>query len=147
MSGRQVLVAKDLTRYYEIGGGLFAPSRSLKAVDGASFTLAAGKTLAVVGESGCGKSTLPRLVTLIQPPTSGRLLLNNVDVTEAKGETRRQLRQSVQIVFQDTYGSLNPRHKIGAILEEPLVRNPKMSLARSEPRRVRKECGSPVKTT
>src|SRR3546814_13023005 len=127
MSGRQVLVAKDLTRYYEIGGGLFAPSRSLKAVDGASFSLAAGKTLAVVGESGCGKSTLARLVTLIEPPTSGRLLLNTVDVTEAKGETRRKLRQSVQIVFQDPYGSLKPRQTIGALLDATLVLNRKMS--------------------
>ena len=129
MTGRQVLVAKDLTRYYEIGGGLFAPSRILKAVDGASFTLTAGKTLAVVGESGCGKSTLARMVTLIERPTSGTLMLNGVDVTEAKGETQRKLRQSVQIVFQDPYGSLNPRQKVGAILEEPLVINRKMSAA------------------
>src|SRR3546814_12041846 len=115
MSGRQVLVAKDLTRYYEIGGGLFAPSRSLKAVDGASFTLAAGKTLAVVGESGCGKSTLARLVTLLEPPTSGRLLRNTVDVTEDRGATRRKLRQSEQRVFQDPYGRIYPPPKNGAL--------------------------------
>jgi dipeptide transport system ATP-binding protein len=129
MSGRQVLVARNLTRYYDVGGGLFMPSRVLKAVDGASFTLAAGKTLAVVGESGCGKSTLARMVTLIERPTSGSLMLNGVDVTAAKGETQRKLRQSVQIVFQDPYGSLNPRQKVGAILEEPLVINRKMSAA------------------
>src|SRR5690606_11197258 len=126
-SGHEVLVARDLARHYQIGGGLFAPSHTLKAVDGASFTLTAGKTLAVVGESGCGKSTLARMVTLIERPTSGTLELNGVDVTEATGETQRKLRQQVQIVFQDPYGSLNPRQKIGTILEEPLIINRKIS--------------------
>ena len=127
--GRQVLSASDLKRHYQIGGGLFAADRVLKAVDGASFTLTAGKTLAVVGESGCGKSTLARMVTLIERPTDGSLVLNGVDVTAAKGETQRKLRQSVQIVFQDPYGSLNPRQKVGTILEEPLVINRKMTAA------------------
>ena len=127
--GKQVLAAKDLKRHYTVGGGLFSHGRTLKAVDGASFTLAAGKTLAVVGESGCGKSTLARMVTLIERPTAGTLTLNGVDVTEATGETQRKLRQSVQIVFQDPYGSLNPRQKIGTILEEPLLINRKLSSA------------------
>ncbi|MGF1629190.1 MAG: peptide ABC transporter ATP-binding protein [Kiloniellaceae bacterium] len=129
MSGRQVLSAQGLKRYYEVGGGLFSRPATVKAVDGASFTLTAGKTLAVVGESGCGKSTLARMVTLIERPTAGSLVLNNVDVTQAKGETQRKLRQSVQIVFQDPYGSLNPRQKVGAILEEPLLINRKLSAA------------------
>jgi dipeptide transport system ATP-binding protein len=129
MSGRQVLSATDLKRYYEVGGGLFSRTATVKAVDGASFTLTAGKTLAVVGESGCGKSTLARMVTLIERPTSGSLVLNGVDVTAAKGETQRKLRQSVQIVFQDPYGSLNPRQKVGTILEEPLSINRKRSAA------------------
>jgi dipeptide transport system ATP-binding protein len=126
---RQVLSASDLKRYYEVGGGLLSPGQTVKALDGVSFTLTAGKTLAVVGESGCGKSTLARLVTLIERPTAGSLVLNGVDVTEAKGETQRELRQSVQIVFQDPYGSLNPRQKIGTILEEPLLINRKMTAA------------------
>src|SRR3546814_20005052 len=92
MEFRRVLFrSKDLARHYEIGGGLFAPSRILKAVDGASFTLTAGKTLAVVGESGCGKSTLARMVTLIERPTSGTLMLTGVDVTEATGEAQRKI--------------------------------------------------------
>ncbi|GAB4357302.1 MAG: dipeptide ABC transporter ATP-binding subunit DppF [Kiloniellaceae bacterium] len=127
--GKQVLAAADLKRHYTVGGGLFSAGRTLKAVDGASFTLTAGKTLAVVGESGCGKSTLARMVTLIERPTAGTLTLNGVDVTEAAGETQRKLRQSVQIVFQDPYGSLNPRQKIGTILEEPLLINRKLSAA------------------
>jgi len=127
--GRQVLAAQDLKRYYQVGGSLLAAGRTLKAVDGTSFTLSAGKTLAVVGESGCGKSTLARMVTLIERPTAGRLTLNGIDVTEAKGESQRKLRQTVQIVFQDPYGSLNPRQKVGTILEEPLLINRKMSAA------------------
>ncbi len=128
-TGRRVLEARDLTRHYKVGGGVFSGAATLKALDGVGFSLTAGKTLAVVGESGCGKSTLARLVTLIERPTAGQLVLGNADVTEAKGETQRKLRQSVQIVFQDPYGSLNPRQKIGTILEEPLLINRKMSAA------------------
>ncbi len=127
--GRRVLEARDLARHYTVGGGIFSGAATLKALDGIGFSLTAGKTLAVVGESGCGKSTLARLVTLIERPTAGQLVLGNADVTEAKGEAQRKLRQSVQIVFQDPYGSLNPRQKIGTILEEPLLINRKMSAA------------------
>jgi len=129
MSGQRVLEARDLKRHYHVGGGLFSGGATVKALDGISFDLTAGRTLAVVGESGCGKSTLARLVTLIEKPTAGELTLGNKDVTAARGETLRRLRQSVQIVFQDPYGSLNPRQKIGTILEEPLLINRKMSAA------------------
>jgi dipeptide transport system ATP-binding protein len=93
----------------------------VKALDGVSFQLEAGKTLAVVGESGCGKSTLARLVTMIEPPTEGVLKIDGIPVTQSTPELRRKM----QIVFQDPYGSLNPRQKIGAILEEPLLINTK----------------------
>ncbi len=118
-----VIQASGLARHYEVGGGLFGSARTLKALDGAGFTLRAGETLAVVGESGCGKSTLARLVTLIEPPTAGHLVLDGVDVANADASAIRRLRQRVQIVFQDPYGSLNPRKKVGTILEEPLVIN------------------------
>jgi dipeptide transport system ATP-binding protein len=95
----------------------------VKALAGASFTLETGRTLAVVGESGCGKSTLGRLVTQIEKPTAGHLLIDGADVTNADADTRHRLRQEVQMIFQDPYGSLNPRKKIGSILEEPLVIN------------------------
>ncbi|MDH3597256.1 MAG: ABC transporter ATP-binding protein [Rhodospirillales bacterium] len=117
----------DLARHYEVKRGMFAGHATVKALAGASFELKAGKTLAVVGESGCGKSTLARLVTLIEKPTSGRLLIDGADVTAAEGETLRKLRQEVQIVFQDPYGSLNPRKKVGTIIEEPVVINTKES--------------------
>ncbi len=127
MTGVPVVEARDLCRYYPVGGGLFGQKRTLKAVDGASFTLAAGHTLAVVGESGCGKSTLARMVTMIETPTSGELVIDGTPVAAAGREARRRLRRSVQIVFQDPYGSLNPRQKIETILAEPLVINTSMT--------------------
>ncbi|MEQ1521690.1 MAG: peptide ABC transporter ATP-binding protein [Aestuariivirga sp.] len=121
----QVLNAQNLTRYYSVSRGAFKETSILKAVDGASFTLERGKTLAVVGESGCGKSTLARLVTMIELPTSGTLNIGGHNIVGANRETLRALRPKVQIVFQNPYGSLNPRQKIGAILEEPLLVNTK----------------------
>ena len=88
-----------------------------------SFKVEAGKTLAVVGESGCGKSTLARLLTMIEPPSEGRLLIDGKDAADASPDTRRALRRAVQIVFQNPYGSLNPRQTVGDALMEPLLVN------------------------
>ncbi len=121
-----VVTADRLTRHYTIKRGLFRGEAVLRAVDGVSFALRAGRTLAVVGESGSGKSTLARIVTLIEPPTGGALMLMGENPFTAGGEARRALRRAVQMVFQDPYGSLNPRRKVGAILEEPLVINARM---------------------
>ncbi|MFO0991054.1 MAG: dipeptide ABC transporter ATP-binding protein [Hyphomicrobiales bacterium] len=118
-----VVVARDLARYYLVSRGAFREPATLKALDGASFTLDRGKTLAVVGESGCGKSTLARLVTMIEPPTAGSLLIEGKEIAGASRETLKELRSKVQIVFQNPYGSLNPRQKIGHMLEEPLLVN------------------------
>ena len=128
-----VLEAKELHRHYRVGRGLFKGHAELRAVNGASFTLAAGRTLAVVGESGCGKSTLARLVTLIETPTAGSLAIDGVDVASASPETIKAMRPKVQMVFQDPYGSLNPRTQVGEILEEPLEINTKLTAsARAE---------------
>jgi dipeptide transport system ATP-binding protein len=124
-----VVVARDLRQVYKIGRGFLNPSEHLQAVGGVSFTLQAGKTLAVVGESGCGKSTLARMVSLIEKPTAGELRLNGVDVVHAPRAERHALRRSVQLVFQNPYGSLNPRKKIGSILEAPLQINTQFSSA------------------
>jgi dipeptide transport system ATP-binding protein len=124
-----VLQARDLERHYAIRRGLFKGWAVLQALRGASFELEAGRTLAVVGESGCGKSTLARLVTLIEPPTAGALTIDGIEVATATAEERRRLRHTVQIVFQDPYGSLNPRKKVGAIVAEPLKVNTAMSAA------------------
>ena len=129
MSAETILEATDLKRFYEVSRGNFKPKAILKALNGASFTLQKGKTLAVVGESGCGKSTLARLVTMIEPPTSGALRIRGVDIVGSDRETRRKLKSKVQIVFQDPYGSLNPRQKIGHALEEPLLVNTPMTKA------------------
>jgi dipeptide transport system ATP-binding protein len=122
-----VLAARGLERRYAIRRGPLKGWAVLQAVRGASFELAAGRTLAVVGESGCGKSTLARLVTLIEPPSAGALTIDGIEVATATAEERRRLRHTVQIVFQDPYGSLNPRKKVGAIVEEPLKVNTAMS--------------------
>nr|WP_319247686.1 dipeptide ABC transporter ATP-binding protein [uncultured Celeribacter sp.] len=125
-----VATAEGLARHYAVGGGLFSKPGTVKALSEASFTIEAGKTLAVVGESGCGKSTLARLVTLIEDPTAGRLTINGVEATRDNWE---RLRSHVQIVFQDPYGSLNLRHRIGTILEEPLkINRPEMSASERE---------------
>ena len=122
-----VLEAQDLAKHYPVSQGLFKPKALARALDGVSFTLQAGRTLAVVGESGCGKSTLARALTMIEPPTRGKLLLDGADVTHADADERKRLRQRVQMVFQNPYASLNPRKKIGQVLEEPLAINTKLS--------------------
>ena len=128
-----IIKADNLTRHYEVGGGLFKKPGTVKALDGASFTLEAGKTLAVVGESGCGKSTLARVVTMMEKATSG-----NLEILGKKAEPGLvEMRKAIQIVFQNPFGSLNPRHKIGKILEEPLQLNTTMS--ESERRKLAKD--------
>ena len=118
-----VVDAHDIRRVYEVRRGFLRERAQLQAVGGVSFSIEAGRTLAVVGESGCGKSTLARVVALLEPPTSGTLALVGIDAVRAGPRERQALRRSVQMVFQNPYGSLNPRKKIGAILEAPLEIN------------------------
>ena len=121
-----VLQAIDLHRDYPVRRGLFAASAVVHALAGVSFSVQAGRTLAVVGESGCGKSTLARLLTMIEVPTRGQLLIDGADVADtarqrsADAASQARLRRAVQIVFQNPYGSLNPRQTVGAALMEPL---------------------------
>ncbi|MBI5256182.1 MAG: dipeptide ABC transporter ATP-binding protein [Burkholderiales bacterium] len=118
-----VLTADNLHRHYAVRRGLFAAPATVRALAGVSFSVAAGRTLAVVGESGCGKSTLARLLTMVELPTDGRLLIDGQDVVGADATHRKALRRAVQIVFQNPYGSLNPRQTVGAALMEPLLVN------------------------
>ena len=118
-----VLEARELTRDYSVSRGLFRSRATIHALAGVSFSLRAGRTLAVVGESGSGKSTLARLLTLIEEPTAGSLLIDGEDVAHASAATRARLRTEIQIVFQNPFASLNPRQTIGKALEEPLLVN------------------------
>src|SRR5260370_4286662 len=118
-----LVIGRGLERTYEVRRGLFKEPGRRRAVGGISFARAAGRTLAVVGEAGCGKSTLARLITLVEKPTGGTLALDGVDAVNPPAGARRRLRRTVQLVSQDPYGSLNPRRKIGAIVEEPLAIN------------------------
>ncbi|TNG96140.1 ABC transporter ATP-binding protein [Pasteurellaceae bacterium USgator11] len=123
MSEHMLLKGIDLKKYYPVKKGLFSKTQQVKALDGVSFNLERGKTLAVVGESGCGKSTLARLLTMIEEPTNGELYYNGQNFLLNDNEIKKLRRQKIQIVFQNPYASLNPRKKVGTILEEPLLIN------------------------
>ena len=120
MSNKVVLKADNLHKHYPVSQGLGKPKAHVKALNGISFELEAGKTLAVVGESGCGKSTLARQLTLIEQPTQGELFINDEATTGYSRKALKDLRTEIQMVFQNPYGSLNPRHTIAYQLTEPL---------------------------
>ena len=120
------LEARELTRHYSVSRGWLRGKREVRALEGVSFALREHETLAVVGESGCGKSTLARQVTMIERPTSGQLRLAGEDVGHADLATLKRLRPQVQMVFQNPYASLNPRKRVGTLLEEPLAINTSM---------------------
>lgn len=122
-----LMEARSLTKTYEVSKGLFQGKGHVQALRDVSFSLFSGQTLAVVGESGCGKSTLARQVTMIETPSSGSLILDGKDVAGADEDTLKIARRRVQIVFQNPYGSLNPRKRVLDILSEPLVINTDLS--------------------
>jgi len=132
VSGEVVLQAQGLARHYSVSQGLFQPKATVRALDGVSFNVQRGTTLAVVGESGCGKSTLARQLTMIEAPTAGTLQLAGIDLATADAAAKRTLRQQVQMVFQNPYASLNPRKKIGHALTEPLLINTPLPRAERE---------------
>ncbi|MEF7617150.1 ATP-binding cassette domain-containing protein [Aquincola sp. MAHUQ-54] len=116
-----LLAVEDLVRHYRLPRErLLAPAPVLHALDGVSFTLEAGRTLGIVGESGSGKSTLARLVMALEPPTAGRVLLQGQDLQALPPAALRRARAQFQMVFQDPYGSLDPRQTVARIVGEPL---------------------------
>jgi dipeptide transport system ATP-binding protein len=125
MTAVPVLETRGITRDY-VSGGMFGGARTLRALKGIDLKVERGQTLAVVGESGCGKSTLARIITMIDAPSGGELLIDGERVDIARDGVSRDLRRKVQIVFQNPYGSLNPRQKIGDVLAEPLKLNTAM---------------------
>jgi oligopeptide transport system ATP-binding protein len=125
---QSLLCVVDLKKYFYLPAGLFGQRTiPVKAVDGVSFELNAGETLGLVGESGCGKSTTGRAVLQLHKPTSGNIYFENADLTTMGAEELRRLRPRLQIVFQDPYASLNPRHSVEQIISEPLVIHKMMS--------------------
>ncbi|MGV8838718.1 MAG: ATP-binding cassette domain-containing protein [Bauldia sp.] len=118
-----VVVADNLALDYRLRGSGLTKPRIIRALRGVSFSIERGTTLAVVGESGSGKSTLARILTLILAPTGGELRLDGQPMDIRKQRVTRDLRRKVQMVFQNPYGSLNPRQKILSVLTEPLKLN------------------------
>ncbi|TQN59822.1 ATP-binding cassette domain-containing protein [Agrobacterium deltaense] len=118
-----VVEGKGITRHYHVPGGLFGGAKTVQALKGIDFAVERGKTLAIVGESGSGKSTLARIIALIDPASGGELKIDGQPVDIAKRRPGTDMRSKVQMVFQNPYGSLNPRQKVGDVLMEPLVIN------------------------
>ena len=119
-----VIEVEGLAKHYPAGGGLFGgPARTVRAVDGVSFRLEAGRTLALVGESGCGKSTTAKVILRLEEPTAGTIRYRGVDLATADAAQVRGYRAAVQAVFQDPWSALNPRMRVRKIIAEPLVLN------------------------
>ena len=128
-----LLEVNELSVRYKVRTPLFQKQRYLSAVNGVSFTLERGKTVGLVGESGCGKSTLGRALVRLEEPASGEILLEGRDLAHARGRELKDMRRHFQMIFQDPYGSLNPRLTIFSTLDEVIA------LHRNAPVAVRKE--------
>ncbi|KUN24591.1 peptide ABC transporter ATP-binding protein [Streptomyces corchorusii] len=115
-----LLKVEGLTKHFPIKKGILQRQvGAVKAVDGLDFEVRKGETLGVVGESGCGKSTMGRVITRLQDPTGGKITFEGQDITRLNTGQMRPLRRDIQMIFQDPYGSLNPRHTIGSIVSAP----------------------------
>jgi len=129
-----VVEGKAIVQDYHVPGGMFARARTVRALKGVDFRVEKGKTLAIVGESGSGKSTLARVIALIDAPTSGELRIEGKPVDIRAQRPGPDMRSKVQMVFQNPYGSLNPRQKIGNVLMEPLAINTNVPAAEQRER-------------
>jgi peptide/nickel transport system ATP-binding protein len=122
MADPSLLQVSDLTMHFPVYGGVFYRQiAKVHAVDGVSFDIAAGQTLGLVGESGCGKSTIGRCLLRLYEPTGGKVKFHGQDVLDLSGSGLRGLRSDMQMIFQDPFESLNPRHTVGDIISEPFI--------------------------
>lgn len=122
-----IISVQNLKKQFQVAGGLFEKKEFVNAVLDVSFDIKEGETFSLVGESGCGKSTTGRLITRLIDPTAGKIFVNGNDVAQAKYRELTQLRETVQMIFQDPYASLNPRMKVKDLIAEPLVIHTKLS--------------------
>ena len=120
--GETLLTVNGLTKYFPVMRGFIVRRQSglVRAVDGVSFEINAGETLGLVGESGCGKTTTGNTIMQLEPPTAGEVVFEGNDLVQLSRDDQRRARRKMQMIFQDPYGSLNPRMSVGRIIEEPL---------------------------
>ena len=130
-----LLQVENVVKHFPVRGtGLFRPKEYVHAVDGISFTVERGTTFGIVGETGCGKSTLARCIARLYDLTSGRVIFDGQDITSLSQGKMRPLRREIQMIFQDPYGSLNPRRRVGSIIGDPFAIH---GIARGEDRKKR----------